>query len=133
MTRQFDAVVAPLDFVTVVNVPSGPGMHFMSTLAVASGNLNFLEGCYRAYVAPSAQAFPGIVLSTGTEVLFFLNVFFHSPCLSLTCSRTTMIVAGTSMRASSTSLLRASRTLSRTAHTLSGPAIGDLAAVGLSD
>jgi hypothetical protein len=60
-------MVEPLEFVTVTNVTKGPGMHFMSTLAVTSGNLNFLEGCYRAYVAPTTS-FPGIVLSTGTEV-----------------------------------------------------------------
>ena len=38
-----------LDFVTVANVPSGPGVHFMHTLAVQSENLNFLEGCFHMY------------------------------------------------------------------------------------
>jgi len=38
----------PLEYIDLVSVPAGKsGVQFFSTLAVASGNLNFLEGCYR--------------------------------------------------------------------------------------
>jgi hypothetical protein len=38
----------PLDWVPIVDLPSGDGLVFMHTLAVQSANQNFLEGCYRA-------------------------------------------------------------------------------------
>lgn len=76
--QKFEAQVQPLDFVTVTSIASGPGMHFMSTLAVASGNPNFLEGCYRAYTPPSAPSFPGIVISTGTEDYFDSGWYFNA-------------------------------------------------------
>lgn len=41
----------------------------MHTLQVGSGNLNFLEGCYHAYLDGNNE-FPGVVISTGTEGLF---------------------------------------------------------------
>ena len=41
--------MAPLDFLDIAHVDSGHGLMFMSTLAVRSGNLNFLEGCFHAY------------------------------------------------------------------------------------
>ena len=39
------------------------------TLAVQSGDLNFLEGCFHAYT-PYNQSYPGTLLSTGTEDYF---------------------------------------------------------------
>src|SRR5436190_177380 len=39
-------VYDPLAWVPVADVPSGRGLLLSHTLAVASGNLNFLEGCY---------------------------------------------------------------------------------------
>eukprot|EP00048_Salpingoeca_helianthica_P005713 m.90857 g.90857 ORF g.90857 m.90857 type:complete len:428 (-) comp13709_c0_seq2:45-1328(-) len=75
--QKFEGTVDPMEFVTVTNVTKGAGMHFMSTLAVTSGNLNFLEGCYRAYTPPSTT-FPGIVLSTGTEDYFDSAWYFNA-------------------------------------------------------
>jgi hypothetical protein len=36
----------PLDFVPLVDLPSGDGLFFMSSLAVQSGSMNMLEGCF---------------------------------------------------------------------------------------
>ena len=41
----------------------------MTALAVESANKNFLEACYHLFT-PHDQAFPGTVLSTGTEDYF---------------------------------------------------------------
>ena len=49
-----------------MDVPSGDGLVYQTALAVESKNKNFLEGCYHLYT-PHDQAFPGTVLSTGTE------------------------------------------------------------------
>lgn len=67
----------PLDFLAITDIPSGRGLHFMSTLVVSSGNLNFLEGCYHAYT-PYNRTFPGIVLSTGTEDYFDSGWYFNA-------------------------------------------------------
>eukprot|EP00055_Hartaetosiga_balthica_P013502 m.69724 g.69724 ORF g.69724 m.69724 type:complete len:375 (+) comp8281_c0_seq6:792-1916(+) len=67
----------PLDFLAVTDVPSGSGVHFMSTLIAKSGNLNFLEGCYHAY-SPYNRAFPGTVMSTGTEDYFDSGWYFNA-------------------------------------------------------
>eukprot|EP01113_Clastostelium_recurvatum_P035244 TRINITY_DN488_c0_g1_i1.p1 TRINITY_DN488_c0_g1~~TRINITY_DN488_c0_g1_i1.p1 ORF type:complete len:437 (+),score=110.68 TRINITY_DN488_c0_g1_i1:126-1436(+) len=69
----------PLQWVTLANIPSGQGtkgVFFMHTIAVSSGNLNFLEGCYHAYV--NGEAFPGTLLSTGTEDYFDSAWYFNS-------------------------------------------------------
>ena len=42
---------------------------YMTALAVESANKNFLEACYHLFT-PHDQAFPGTVLSTGTEDYF---------------------------------------------------------------
>ncbi len=52
----------PLDFLRVIDVPSGSGVVFMTTLAVQSGNLNFLEGCYHAY-SPYNRVSRGLIRS----------------------------------------------------------------------
>jgi len=65
----FNKLVNPIEWVPIASVHSGSGLFFMHTLAVQSGNLNFLEGCYHAYT-PFTQSFPGTVLSTGTEDYF---------------------------------------------------------------
>lgn len=41
---QTNKVLQPLELLNIVDVPTGSGIMFMSTLAAASGNLNFLEG-----------------------------------------------------------------------------------------
>lgn len=70
-------VAQPTDFVTLVNVTSGPGLHFMHTLSVQSGNLNFLEGCFHMYTNDQNE-FPGVVLSTGTEDYFDSAWYFNA-------------------------------------------------------
>eukprot|EP00730_Choanoeca_flexa_P015451 TRINITY_DN7097_c0_g1_i1.p1 TRINITY_DN7097_c0_g1~~TRINITY_DN7097_c0_g1_i1.p1 ORF type:complete len:442 (+),score=76.10 TRINITY_DN7097_c0_g1_i1:28-1326(+) len=67
----------PLDFLDVAKVESGSGLMFMSTLAVRSGNLNFLEGCFHAYT-PVSMPWPGILLSTGTEDYYDSAWYFNA-------------------------------------------------------
>jgi len=73
----FDKVVQPLDWVPIADIPNDSGLFFMHTLAVSSGNLNFLEGCYHQYT-PYTQSFPGTVLSTGTEDYFDSAWYFNA-------------------------------------------------------
>jgi hypothetical protein len=67
-----NVTLQPLQFLDVSNVPSGNGLHFMSTLAVVSGNLNFLEGCFHAYT-PYSQVRrwdrPGPALSASCQLV----------------------------------------------------------------
>jgi len=68
----------PLQYIDLVNIPAGTkGLYFFHTLAVTSGNLNFLEGCYHSYSPPN-QAFPGTLLSTGTEDYFDSGWYFNA-------------------------------------------------------
>jgi len=66
----------PLQYIDFAVVPSGSGVFFMHTLAVQSGNLNFLEGCYHMY--QNGQEFPGTILSTGTEDYFDSAWYFNA-------------------------------------------------------
>jgi len=67
-----------LDFVTVADAPTNTsGLLFMSTLAVESANLNFLEGCFHAYT-PHDQVFPGTLISTGTEDYYDSAWYFNA-------------------------------------------------------
>eukprot|EP01012_Entosiphon_sulcatum_P012645 TRINITY_DN1796_c0_g1_i1.p1 TRINITY_DN1796_c0_g1~~TRINITY_DN1796_c0_g1_i1.p1 ORF type:complete len:434 (-),score=26.86 TRINITY_DN1796_c0_g1_i1:9-1310(-) len=87
--QKFQQTVQPLDYVTITSVPSGlSGLQFMHTISVASGNLNFLEGCYHAYT-PFSLPYPGVLLSTGTEDYFDSGWYFnagkfHSPVSGMT-------------------------------------------------
>uniref|UniRef100_A0A914DUT4 Uncharacterized protein n=1 Tax=Acrobeloides nanus TaxID=290746 RepID=A0A914DUT4_9BILA len=67
----------PLEFVPLVNISSGPGVHWMVTISAGSNNLNFLEGCFHAYFDGN-NAFPGVVLSTGTEDYFDSAWYFNA-------------------------------------------------------
>jgi len=67
----------PLQYLNVINVPSGNGLAFYHALAVKSDNLNFLEGCYRQYSPPN-QTYPGTVLSTGTEDYYDSAWYFNA-------------------------------------------------------
>ncbi|CAF3579855.1 unnamed protein product [Adineta steineri] len=67
----------PLAWVRVVDIPTGHGLLFSHTLAVSSGNLNFLEGCYHAY-PQYEQKFPGLIISTGTEDYFDSAFYFDA-------------------------------------------------------
>jgi len=71
-------VLQPLQYFNVVNFPAGTrGFHFFHTLAVTTGNENFLEGCYRYYSPPNAP-YPGTLLSTGTEDYFDSGWYFDA-------------------------------------------------------
>lgn len=72
-----DATYQPLDWITLANVPTGmQGLHFMSSIAATSGNLNFLEACFHMYT--DGQEFPGTLLSTGTEDYFDSAWYFNA-------------------------------------------------------
>lgn len=70
------AVFEPLEFVTIAQVPSGAGVFFMHTIAVRSGTMNFLEGCY--HLIYPGQSFPGTLLSSGTEDYFDSGWYFNA-------------------------------------------------------
>ena len=65
----------PLDWVTLADLPSASGLLFAHVLQAESTNLYFLEGCYHAYT-PYKTAFPGLLLSTGTEDYFSSADYF---------------------------------------------------------
>lgn len=67
----------PLSWVPLVDIRGGHGLLFSHTLAIISGNLNFLEGCYHAYTKAGDQ-FPGLMLSTGTEDYFDSAFYFNA-------------------------------------------------------
>jgi len=72
VNKKFD----PLAYIDLAVVQSGQGVFFLHTLAVQSGNLNFLEGCYHMY--QNGQEFPGIILSTGTEDYYDSAWYFNA-------------------------------------------------------
>ncbi len=81
------------DWVVLADVPRGQrGVMWMHTLSVASGNENFLEGCFHAYfpgATPALADFPGLVLSSGSEdyydsAWYFDAGPFHSPVAGYT-------------------------------------------------
>jgi len=67
----------PLARVPVVNIPTVHGLLLSHTLAVSSGNLDFLQGCYHAYPEHDEQ-FPGLVVSRGTEDYFDSALYFNA-------------------------------------------------------
>ena len=71
-----DATSHHTEGVPLVDMPTGDGLVYMTTLAVTSGNLNFLEACYHLHT-PHDAPFPGVVLSTGTED-YFDSAYVHS-------------------------------------------------------
>lgn len=75
--QESHAVLQPLEYFNTVDVPTGQGQLFMTTLAVRSGNMNFLEGCYHAY-SPYDQPYPGVVFSTGTEDYYDSGWYFDA-------------------------------------------------------
>jgi len=63
----------PLQFINVVDVQSR-GALYMVTLAAASSNLNFLEGCFRAVI----DSRPQFLMSSGTEDYFDSAYYFNA-------------------------------------------------------
>jgi hypothetical protein len=74
----------PLEFIDVASVPApASGLIFLHSMAVASGNYNFMEGCYHL-MTPAAAPWPGQLLSTGMEdyydsAFYFNGGGFHAP------------------------------------------------------
>jgi hypothetical protein len=71
-----NAAFNALDFVPIAALSSGAGIFFMHTIAVRSGNMNFLEGCY--HLMYPGQDFPGTLLSSGTEDYFDSGWYFNA-------------------------------------------------------
>lgn len=71
-----NAAFQPMDWVTIASLPSGAGIFFMHTIAVKSGSMNFLEGCY--HLIYPGQDFPGTLLSSGTEDYFDSAWYFNA-------------------------------------------------------
>ncbi len=61
----FNQTVQPLEYVPIVNIPTGNGMVVLVTLAFSAANLNTLEGCVR--LLANGESYPGTLLATGTE------------------------------------------------------------------
>ena len=94
MQTRVDATYQPQDFVDIANVPSGySGLFFMQTLSVESGDMNFLEGCYH-WFSPPTQAWPGVLLSTGTEDYFDSAYYFNGGQFRLPVAGETHIAGG---------------------------------------
>ena len=88
--------VGRLEFVNVVDQPTGSGMMFMHTLSFSAPNLNTLEGCYHSYT-PYSQAWPGLTLATGTEDLFISAYYFSAGQFRLSASGLTHFLSNSSL------------------------------------
>jgi len=69
--------VGELEYVTLASVKRGRGTMLLTTLAVSSTAEGFLEGCFHRY-SPYNQAFPGMLLGTGTEDYFNSAYYFNA-------------------------------------------------------
>jgi len=70
-----EKVYQPLDFVPLFDIPNSAGLYFMSSIAVQSGSMNFLEGCFHLF-SPYDAPWPGVLLSTGTEDYYDSGWYF---------------------------------------------------------
>jgi hypothetical protein len=59
-------IFEPLEWVPLLDLPSGRGLVLLVALAASSSSYQFWEGCVHMY-SPYAQPFPGTLLATGTE------------------------------------------------------------------
>ena len=76
-------VFQAMEFVPIVDLPTGDGLVYMTAISAKSTSENFWEGCYRM-MTPYSQPFPGTVLSTGMEDFFdssygFSGGAYHMP------------------------------------------------------
>jgi len=79
LQKQVNVPLQPLDFLDVASVTGdASGVVVAHTLAVESGNWNFLEGCYHAYDYGEVTTFPGIIVSTGTEDYYDSAFYFDA-------------------------------------------------------
>eukprot|EP01064_Diplonema_japonicum_P020460 TRINITY_DN2991_c1_g2_i2.p1 TRINITY_DN2991_c1_g2~~TRINITY_DN2991_c1_g2_i2.p1 ORF type:complete len:430 (+),score=107.54 TRINITY_DN2991_c1_g2_i2:71-1360(+) len=93
LLQKFEGELQPLEWLAVTDVKSGSGIHFASTIAVASNDLNFLEGCYHSF-SPYNESFPGVLLSTGTEDYFDSGWYFNAGTFRFPVSGNTHLVSG---------------------------------------
>lgn len=82
-----------LEFYDLAHVPSGPGLLFMSAMAVKSGNYNFMEGCFHLY-SPPTVAWPGLLMSTGMEDYYDSAFYFNGGVFRAPVSGSTHMAAG---------------------------------------
>jgi len=71
--RVEDRDMKPLEFLDLCNSPRA-GFLYQVTLAVQSGNLNFLEACMRVYLDGATEP---LLLSSGTEDYFLGTYYFN--------------------------------------------------------
>lgn len=88
-----ERTLRPLEFVDVARVPAPKsGVVFLHSMAVASGNWNFMEGCYHLFAPAASAPWPGQLLSTGMEdyydsAFYFNGGNFHAPVSGSTHKR----------------------------------------------
>ena len=70
--------IGAFDLIPTVNISSGSGLIFMSSLFVKSGSECFLEGCFHMMVG--GEPFSGTTLSTGGVSSFAPCVAFRPEC-----------------------------------------------------
>eukprot|EP01087_Luapelamoeba_hula_P003995 TRINITY_DN13963_c0_g1_i1.p1 TRINITY_DN13963_c0_g1~~TRINITY_DN13963_c0_g1_i1.p1 ORF type:complete len:350 (+),score=48.67 TRINITY_DN13963_c0_g1_i1:253-1302(+) len=81
---------SPLDIIDVATVTKNGGALAMWTLSVASGTINFIEGCVRCYIDKG----PKMLLSSGTEDYFDSAFTFNAGPFRLPVSGCTHIKQG---------------------------------------
>lgn len=75
--RTANVTLQPQEFLTLVNVSTSYAGALVSTLyEAASGDPNYLEGCFRAFPDDPAAAGPPLYLSSGTEDFFLSASYF---------------------------------------------------------
>ena len=91
ITQNRKALLQPLDYYDLVTVNHSVGAVLSTTLAVVSGNANFMEGCFRLYSPTDDCSFAeSQVLATGTEDYYNSGYYFigaqpiHLPKTGLT-------------------------------------------------
>lgn len=77
LQTKYNVVLKPLDYYYLIDIPKGSGLVFLTTLVVASGNANFMEGCFRAYIPYNTTFAQSILLATGTEDYYDSGYYFH--------------------------------------------------------
>jgi len=73
-----------------VDVSGKGGLLLLTTLSVASGNLNFLEGCVRCFI----DGGPQMLLSSGTEDYFDSAFYFNAGGYQLPNAGLTHLITG---------------------------------------
>lgn len=75
ITQQNAHHLEALDYYNLVDVHTGSGAVVMTTLAIVSGDANFMEGCFH-FFSPQNATFPGQIMATGTEDYYDSGYYF---------------------------------------------------------